>query len=73
MSKLNCQFVEHGYFPIKRSDHFWVGLCPDLVIEQVMIRSIKGQGGLTRGEVLVKVHDFNGSIQLTNEPLFMRQ
>lgn len=51
MSKLNRQFVEHGYFPIKRSDHFWVGLCPDLVIEQVMIRSIKGRGGLTRGEV----------------------
>ena len=73
MSKLNCQFVEHGYFPIKRSDRLWVGLCPDLVIEQVMIRSIKGQGGLAREEVLVKVHDFNGSIQQTNAPLFMRK
>ena len=46
---LHCQIVEHGYSTIRRSDRLWVGLWSDLVIEQVMMRSIKSLGGFTRG------------------------
>ena len=35
---------------IRRSDRFWAGLSTDLVIEQVLMRSIKTSGGLTRGK-----------------------
>ena len=42
-------FMEQGYHTIKRSDQFWAGLWTDLVIEQVMIRSIERRGGLTCG------------------------
>ena len=38
-----------GKHAIRRSDHFWAGLSTDLVIEQVLMRSIKTTGGLTRG------------------------
>ncbi len=31
----------------RRSDRFWVGLSPDLVNEQVLMRSMKTSGGLT--------------------------
>ena len=32
-----------------RSDRYWAGFSTDLVIEQVLMRSIKTTGGLTRG------------------------
>ena len=38
-----------GLFVIRRSDRFWAGLPSDLVIEQVLMRTIKTTGGLTRG------------------------
>ena len=38
-----------GYHSIRRSDRYWSGLSSDLVIEQVLMRSIKSVGGLTRG------------------------
>ena len=38
-----------GFHAIRRSDKFWAGLWSDLIIEQVMMRSIKSSGGLTRG------------------------
>ena len=34
---------------LRRSDCFWAGLSSDLVTEQVLIRSVKTTGGLTRG------------------------
>ena len=37
---------------IKRTDNFWAGLWPDLVIEQVLMRSFKSRGGFTRGRVM---------------------
>ena len=46
---LHRKYVEHGYFTIRCSDCLWGGLWSDLVIEQVMMMSIKGRGGLTRG------------------------
>ena len=38
-----------GYHVVRRSDRFWAGLSIDLIIEQVLMRSIKTHGGLTRG------------------------
>ena len=34
---------------VRISGRFWVGLSPDRVIEQVLMRSMKTRGGLTRG------------------------
>lgn len=39
----------HGAFTIRRSQKFWSGLWSDLTIEQVLMRSMKSQGGLTHG------------------------
>ena len=44
----NC-FVEQGFHSVRRSSRYWAGLWTDLVIEQVMMQSIKSRGGLTRG------------------------
>ena len=38
-----------GKFVIRRTDRFWAGLSTDLVIEQVLMRTLKSTGGLTRG------------------------
>ena len=42
------KFTEHGYHAVRRSDRYCTGLWTDLTIEQVMMRSIKSRGGLTR-------------------------
>ena len=34
---------------VRRSDRFWAGLSTDLIIEQVLMRSVKTTGELTRG------------------------
>lgn len=39
----------NGFHAVRRSDRFWAGLSADLVIEQVLMRSLKTTGGLTRG------------------------
>ncbi len=38
-----------GLHVVRRTNRFWAGLSPDLVIEQVLMRSMKTSGGLTRG------------------------
>lgn len=38
-----------GHFIIRRSDRYWAGLPCDLTIEQVLMKNIKSQIGLTRG------------------------
>ena len=38
-----------GLHVTRRSDRFWAGLSSDLMIEQVLMRSLKTSGGLTRG------------------------
>ncbi|KAG1681449.1 hypothetical protein GQR58_011839 [Nymphon striatum] len=43
------QKFQSGYHVIRRSDQYWAGLSSDLVIEQTLMRSLKSQGGLTRG------------------------
>ena len=44
------QLTTEGYFTIRRSDRFWSGIWSDLTIEQVLMRSMKTSGGLTRGQ-----------------------
>ena len=44
------QKFEEGLHVIRRSDRYWAGLSPDLVIEQALMRPIKTSGGLTRGK-----------------------
>ena len=46
---LHEQFEQHGFHTVRRSDRYWSGLWTDLVIEQVLMRSLKSRGGLTRG------------------------
>ena len=43
------KFAAHGFHTIRRSDRFWAGIWSDLAIEQVLMRSLKSRGGLTRG------------------------
>ena len=38
-----------GKHAVRRTDRYWSGLSTDLVIEQVLMRSVKSTGGLTRG------------------------
>ena len=42
-------FIEQGFHAVRRSNRYWAGLWTDLIIEQVMMRSIKSHGGFTRG------------------------
>ena len=42
-------FLEKGYHTIRRSDRYWAGLWSDLIIEQVLMRTLKSRGGLSRG------------------------
>ena len=46
---VHAKFKEGGFHTVHCSERFWAGLWTDLTIEQVMMRSIKSQGGLTRG------------------------
>ena len=43
-----------GYHVVRRSDMFWAGLSTDVIIEQVVMRSIKTHGGLTRGKEMTE-------------------
>ena len=40
---------KRGHFVIRRSNRYWGGLSTDLIIKQVLMRSLKSTGGLTRG------------------------
>ena len=65
-----------GNHVVRRSDRYWAGLSTDLVIDQVLMRSVKSTGGLTRGRgmsesqrahwLLLSMHvcsDFNNVMQ----------
>ena len=45
-------FFCKGYHVVRRCDRFWGGISTDLAIEQILMRSIKSSGGLTRGRGL---------------------
>ena len=42
-------FIEQGFHTVRRSSRYWAGLWTDLIIELVLMRSIRSRGGLTRG------------------------
>jgi hypothetical protein len=46
---------QDGLHVIRRSDHYWAVLSSDLIIEQVLMKSIKTTGGLTRGRGMSEV------------------
>ena len=41
------QHFQNGLHVIRKSDRYWAGLSSDLVIEQVLMRSMKTSGGLS--------------------------
>ena len=43
------KFAAHGFHMMRQTDRFWAGIWSDLAIEQVLMRSLKSRGGLTRG------------------------
>jgi len=51
--EVHARFLE-GYLVIHRSDRFWAGLSLDLAIEQILMRSVKTTGGLTRWKRYVR-------------------
>ncbi len=48
------QIFQEGFHVVRRSDRLWAGLSVDLIIEQVLMRSMKTSGGLTRGRVMTE-------------------
>ena len=44
-----------GFHVIHQSDRLWSGLSSDLIIEQVLIRSLKTIGGMTRGRGMTEL------------------
>jgi len=50
---------EAGFHDVRGSNHLWAGQSTDLVIEQVLMRSLKSSGDLTRGrdfDIMTGVH-----------------
>ena len=45
---LHKKFNDGGLHVFRRGERYWAGLSSDLVIEQVLMRSMKTSGGLTR-------------------------
>ena len=43
---------QNGLHCARRSDSFWVGLSTDLMIEQILMHSVKTSGGWTQGKGL---------------------
>ena len=57
---------QKGCFVVRRSPRYWAGLPCDLIIEQVLMRSLKTTGGLTRGSGF---SDITRSIWLLSNPV----
>ena len=47
--EVHTMLKENGYNLVRRSGKYWAGLWSDLIVEQVMMRSVKSRRGLTRG------------------------
>ena len=43
------KFVKDGYNTVRRTKRYWSGFWSDLVIEQILMKSLKSRGGLTTG------------------------
>ena len=53
--EVHTMFKENGYHLLRRSDKYWAGFWSDLIVEQVMMRSVKSRGGLTRGRDFTEI------------------
>ncbi|WAQ98260.1 hypothetical protein MAR_022633 [Mya arenaria] len=49
--------TKEGYCVVRRSDRLWARLSVDLVIEQMLIRSMKTSGSITRGRACAEVNN----------------
>ena len=49
------QKFEAGFHVVRRSDRYWAGLSTDLIIEQLLMRSVNTHGGLTRGRGMTEI------------------
>ena len=58
------QHFQDGLHVIRRSDRYWAGLSSDLVIEQVLMRSMKTSGGLTRGRGMTEQQRVSWSLAM---------
>ena len=58
------QRFDYVFHAIRRSDRQWAGLSSDLIIEQVMMRSLKNSGGLTRGRGMTEHHAAPGVVAI---------
>ncbi len=54
------QHFDEGLHVIRRSNRLWAGLSSDLIIEQVLMRSLKTSGGLTRGRGMTEHQRLQG-------------
>ena len=52
------QNFQSGYHVARRSIRTWAGLSTDLMIEQVLMRSLKTSGGLTRGRGMTEQQSY---------------
>ena len=59
------KFANDGFFTIRRSDKFWSGIWSDMTIEQVLMKSMKSQGGLTHGREITQI--FRISLNISNK------
>ncbi len=50
------QHFQAGLYVGRRSERYWAGLSQDLLIEQVLMRSIQTTGGLTRAHDMTDTH-----------------
>ena len=48
------KYTAQGYFTIGRTNKFWSGIWTDMTIEQVLMKMMKVQGGLTRGRGIMQ-------------------
>ena len=69
---LHQKFVE-WYHTVRRSERLWAGLWTDIVIEQVLMRSLKSRGGLTRGRGITESVRQQGCTACTLVLQFMGQ
>ena len=68
------QFYQHSFHTVRRTDRYWAGIWTDLTIEQVLMRTLKGRGGITRGRGMTEgVYIFSGFTLFTKLLKYTKQ
>ena len=52
---ISTKKIEAGFHAVRRSARYWTGLSTYLIIEQVLMRSVKKYGCLTRGRGMTEI------------------